>query len=58
MFLNFKIGQEMSEKLNFENTLAKAEIENEHTVLCHPVVLARKLNQLNLQIQMILPAPQ
>ena len=28
MLLNFKIGQEMTEQLNFENELAKAEIEN------------------------------
>ena len=32
MFSNFKIGQEKTEKLNFENELAQAEIENEHSV--------------------------
>ena len=32
MFSNFKIGQEITEKLNFENALALAEIENAHSV--------------------------
>ena len=30
--LKFKIGQEMTEKLIFENALAWAEFENEHLV--------------------------
>ena len=51
MFSNFKIGQEVTEKLNFENALILAETEIEHSVWCHPVVLARHLNQFNLPIQ-------
>ena len=30
---NLKIGQEMTENLNFENALAYTEIENEHLSL-------------------------
>ena len=39
MFLNFKIGQEMTEKFNFENALALAEIENEQLAAVKSFIL-------------------